>query len=155
MESKPMLTPREISPLPEAQRRIEPMTLHEAGQQDTTPYHWAILAHVRWSKFLLSLTILLIALFHCYLIFFFYNHCWSVEMFRSCIGDNATRHCPGRCSSWRYYVQQSACSSAGSGGEHECLCVPQLWPFPSYFWSERGTQTCWGGWDWHSWLVMI
>ena len=32
MESEPMLTPREKSPLPEAQRRIEPATLHHAGQ---------------------------------------------------------------------------------------------------------------------------
>ena len=33
MESEPMLTPREKSPLPEAQRRIEPMMLHRTGQQ--------------------------------------------------------------------------------------------------------------------------
>ena len=33
MESEPMLTPREKSPLPEAQRRIEPMTVHHSGQQ--------------------------------------------------------------------------------------------------------------------------
>ena len=33
MESEPMLTPREKSPLPEAHRRIEPMILHQAGQQ--------------------------------------------------------------------------------------------------------------------------
>ena len=29
-----MLTPREKSPLPEAQRRVEPATLHHAGQRD-------------------------------------------------------------------------------------------------------------------------
>ena len=36
IESEPMLTPREKSPLPEKnypQRRTEPMTLHQAGQQ--------------------------------------------------------------------------------------------------------------------------
>ena len=33
MESEPMLTPREKSPLPEAQR-IGPMTLHHTGQSD-------------------------------------------------------------------------------------------------------------------------
>ena len=32
MESEPMLTPREKSFLPEAQRRVEPGTLHQAGQ---------------------------------------------------------------------------------------------------------------------------
>ena len=33
VESEPKLTPREKSPLPEAQRRIEPTTLYHAGQQ--------------------------------------------------------------------------------------------------------------------------
>ena len=33
MESEPMLTPREESPLLEAQRRIEPTMLHHTGQQ--------------------------------------------------------------------------------------------------------------------------
>ena len=33
MEPEPMLTPREKSSLPEAQRRIEPMTLHHAGRR--------------------------------------------------------------------------------------------------------------------------
>ena len=32
MESEPMLTPREKSPLPQAQRKIEPATLQHAGQ---------------------------------------------------------------------------------------------------------------------------
>ena len=32
MESEPVLTPREISPLLEAQRRIEQVMLHQAGQ---------------------------------------------------------------------------------------------------------------------------
>ena len=32
-ESEPTLTPKEKSPLPEAQRRFEPATLHYAGQQ--------------------------------------------------------------------------------------------------------------------------
>ena len=31
-ESEAMLTPREKSPLPEAQRTIEPVTLHHVGQ---------------------------------------------------------------------------------------------------------------------------
>ena len=37
-EPEPMLTPREITPLPEAQRRVEPVTLRHAGQpvQHTT-----------------------------------------------------------------------------------------------------------------------
>ena len=34
MESETMLTPREKSPLPKAQRRFEPVTLHHAGQRD-------------------------------------------------------------------------------------------------------------------------
>ena len=33
MEPETMLTPREKSPLPEAQRRVEPATLHHAGQR--------------------------------------------------------------------------------------------------------------------------
>ena len=33
MESEPILTPREKSPLPEAQKRVEPVMLHHAGQQ--------------------------------------------------------------------------------------------------------------------------
>ena len=33
MESEPMLTPREKSLLPEAQRRVEPSTLHHAEQR--------------------------------------------------------------------------------------------------------------------------
>ena len=33
MESDPMLTPREKSPLPEAQRRLKPMMLPHAGQR--------------------------------------------------------------------------------------------------------------------------
>ena len=33
MESEPMLTPREKSPLPETQRRVKPMMLHHTGQQ--------------------------------------------------------------------------------------------------------------------------
>ena len=33
MESEPMLAPREKSPVSEAERRVEPMTLHEAGQR--------------------------------------------------------------------------------------------------------------------------
>ena len=32
MKSEHTLTPREKSPVPEAQRRVEPMTLHHAGQ---------------------------------------------------------------------------------------------------------------------------
>ena len=33
MESEPMLTPREKSPLPEAQRRVEPATVGHPGLQ--------------------------------------------------------------------------------------------------------------------------
>ena len=33
LESQPMLTPSEKSPPPEAQRRVEHMSLHHAGQQ--------------------------------------------------------------------------------------------------------------------------
>ena len=33
MESEPMLTPREKFPLLDVQRRIEPTTLHHAGQR--------------------------------------------------------------------------------------------------------------------------
>ena len=33
MESEPMLSPRKKSPLPEAQRKFEPATLHLTGQQ--------------------------------------------------------------------------------------------------------------------------
>ena len=36
MESKPMLTPKEKSPLPEAQRRIEITMLHHAGHEPNT-----------------------------------------------------------------------------------------------------------------------
>ena len=32
MEPVPKLTPREKSPLPEAQKRVEPAMLHQAGQ---------------------------------------------------------------------------------------------------------------------------
>ena len=42
MESEPMLIPRETSPLLEAQRRIEPPTLHHAGQQAQHTTNWAI-----------------------------------------------------------------------------------------------------------------
>ena len=42
MESEPMLTPREKSPLQEAQRRIKPPTLHHAGQQTQHIYDWVI-----------------------------------------------------------------------------------------------------------------
>ena len=43
MESEPILTPAEKPPLPEAQRRFEPKTLHHAGQQAQHPTNWAIL----------------------------------------------------------------------------------------------------------------
>ena len=42
MESEPILTPREKSPLPEAQRRIEPAPLHHAGQRAQRTTHQAI-----------------------------------------------------------------------------------------------------------------
>ena len=42
MESEPMLTAREKSPLPEAHRRVEPATLHQAGQPTQHTTHWAI-----------------------------------------------------------------------------------------------------------------
>ena len=38
MESEPMLTPREKSPLPEAHRWVEPVTLHHTGQRPPTYY---------------------------------------------------------------------------------------------------------------------
>ena len=44
MESETMLTPREKSPLPEAQRRFEPAILHQAGQQVQHIMDWAVLA---------------------------------------------------------------------------------------------------------------
>ena len=43
MESEHMFTPKEKSPLPEAQRRVEPMTLHYAGQRAQQSTYWAIL----------------------------------------------------------------------------------------------------------------
>ena len=42
MESEPMLTPREKSPLPEAQRRFQRATLHHAGQRAQHTTDWAI-----------------------------------------------------------------------------------------------------------------
>ena len=42
MESEPMLTPREKSPLLEAQRRVETATLHHAGQPAQRTTDWAI-----------------------------------------------------------------------------------------------------------------
>ena len=44
MESEPVIIPREKSPLPEAQRRIEPVMLHHAGQQAQHTTDWAIQA---------------------------------------------------------------------------------------------------------------
>ena len=44
MESEPMWTLGGKSPLPEAQRRIEPTTLHHTGQQAQHATDWAILA---------------------------------------------------------------------------------------------------------------
>ena len=44
MESEPMLIPRERSFLSEAQRRIEPATLHHARQRAQHTNDWAILA---------------------------------------------------------------------------------------------------------------
>ena len=44
MESEPTPTPRIKSPLPEAQRRVKPMTLHHAGQQAQHISDWATLA---------------------------------------------------------------------------------------------------------------
>ena len=40
MESEQMLTPREKSPLPEAQRRIEPAALHHSGQRNQHTADW-------------------------------------------------------------------------------------------------------------------
>ena len=42
MESESMLAPREKSPLPEAQRRVEHATLHYAGQRAKHTTEWAI-----------------------------------------------------------------------------------------------------------------
>ena len=45
MEQEPMLTPREKSLLPEAQRKVELVTLHHAGQQAQHTTNWAILVN--------------------------------------------------------------------------------------------------------------
>ena len=42
MESEPILTPKEKSPLLEVQRRVEPMTLHHTGQRAQHTINWAI-----------------------------------------------------------------------------------------------------------------
>ena len=42
MESEAMLGPREKSALPEAQRRVEPVTLHHAGLWAQHATHWAV-----------------------------------------------------------------------------------------------------------------
>ena len=39
MESEAMLTPRENSPLPQTQRRVEPATLHHTGQRATGTHY--------------------------------------------------------------------------------------------------------------------
>ena len=44
MGSEPMSTPREKSPLPEAQRRIEPTTLHQAETASPTHYRQSYFA---------------------------------------------------------------------------------------------------------------
>ena len=44
MESEPMFSPREKSPLPEAQRRIKPRALHHTGQWAQHTTDWAILS---------------------------------------------------------------------------------------------------------------
>ena len=44
MESEPMLTPKEKSPLLEAQGRFEPATLHHTGEPAQRTTDWAILA---------------------------------------------------------------------------------------------------------------
>ena len=49
MESEPIFTLRKKSPLPEAQRRFEPATLHLAGQPAQHTANWAILALSRTS----------------------------------------------------------------------------------------------------------
>ena len=46
IESEPMLTPREKSPLPEDQRRDGPAALHHTGQPAQHTAHWAIEAHI-------------------------------------------------------------------------------------------------------------
>ena len=46
MESEPMLTPRGKNPVLETQRRIEPMTLHHAGQWAQHATNLAILAPI-------------------------------------------------------------------------------------------------------------
>ena len=42
MESEPVLTPKEKSPLPEVQRRVEPEVLYHAGQRAQHANNWAI-----------------------------------------------------------------------------------------------------------------
>ena len=49
VESEPMLSPREKSCLQEAQRRVEPMTLHHAGQWAQHTSNWAIRAPLHYS----------------------------------------------------------------------------------------------------------
>ena len=41
MESEPMLSATEKSPLPESQRRVKPARLHQAGQPAQHTTHWA------------------------------------------------------------------------------------------------------------------
>ena len=53
MESEAMLTPREKSHLQEAQRRVEPTTLHDAQEQAQHTTSWAILGPVPLSKWTL------------------------------------------------------------------------------------------------------
>ena len=55
MESEPMLTPREKSPLLEVQSRMEPVMLHHAGQQAQHNTSWAI-PEPFWSCTLFSLS---------------------------------------------------------------------------------------------------
>ena len=49
-ESEPTLTPREISPLLEAHRKVEPAMLHHAGQQAKHTTDWATLAPIQISN---------------------------------------------------------------------------------------------------------
>ena len=72
MESEPMLPAREKSPLPESQRRIEPTTLHYAGQRAQHTADWAILALRVWFKLGMMIdTIVLYILILVYLILIF------------------------------------------------------------------------------------
>ena len=62
MESETMLSLRKKSPLPEAQRRFEPVTLYHTGQRAKNITNWAILAPQIKQLIILRYTLLVLAL---------------------------------------------------------------------------------------------